>query len=312
MKTFTVQIYTNRIIADLSDYLTYTYQYYLKNGVTLHFDITAVNVEGYKSVLTPIAAGGNAYVLTGAENLVKLDTGHDITMFMFDLNEWKAPWYWPYPLRWDTPRCDCIMINNKPFINLGFYGIDPQGTKINMVHEPMHALTKIANISGFSIVDQMDTYIENNNPNSPTGNFAVQWKLLQPFLNPISYSMTKLTDITKFSLTPAVAEKAVTFLNTCAQQGYNLRITEGMRSMARQEQLYARGRTAPGKVVTNAQPGQSQHNFGKAFDVCFTGPIPYPTDDTKWKAIADIGKTLGLTPGYYFHSFQDKPHFEIA
>jgi hypothetical protein len=31
----------------------------------------------------------------------------------------------------------------------------------------------------------------------------------------------------------------------------------------------AQGRTAPGKIVTNARPGTSAHNFGAAYDIGF-------------------------------------------
>lgn len=44
-------------------------------------------------------------------------------------------------------------------------------------------------------------------------------------------------------------------------------VTSGRRSMRDQEKLYAQGRTAPGPIVTNARPGQSAHNYGRAVDV---------------------------------------------
>jgi hypothetical protein len=40
----------------------------------------------------------------------------------------------------------------------------------------------------------------------------------------------------------------------------------GMRSMEEQAALYAKGRTQPGKIVTQAKPGTSYHNHGLAFD----------------------------------------------
>nr|WP_295770097.1 M15 family metallopeptidase [Rhodoferax sp.] len=40
-----------------------------------------------------------------------------------------------------------------------------------------------------------------------------------------------------------------------------------MRSCAEQDALYAQGRTAPGNKVTNAKSGDSNHNFGIAFDI---------------------------------------------
>lgn len=43
-------------------------------------------------------------------------------------------------------------------------------------------------------------------------------------------------------------------------------IYEGFRSNERQAELYCLGRTLPGRIVTNAMPGQSFHNYGLAFD----------------------------------------------
>jgi hypothetical protein len=40
----------------------------------------------------------------------------------------------------------------------------------------------------------------------------------------------------------------------------------GRRTMEEQAALYAKGRTAGGKIVTKARPGESFHNHGLAFD----------------------------------------------
>ena len=40
----------------------------------------------------------------------------------------------------------------------------------------------------------------------------------------------------------------------------------GMRSMEEQAALFAKGRSACGKIVTKAKPGESYHNYGLAFD----------------------------------------------
>ena len=124
--------------------------------------------------------------------------------------------------------------------------------------------------------------------------------------------LKKKSEVDKYKLLVDLSFTAREFLYQCKNAGYDLRITSGFRSFAEQQALYDQGRKDKTKpIVTNAKPGQSQHNFGKAFDVCFLGKEPYPNDDKKWKAIADIGKSLGLKPGYYFKKFVDKPHFEI-
>jgi hypothetical protein len=89
-------------------------------------------------------------------------------------------------------------------------------------------------------------------------------------------------------------------------------ISDARRTMAEQRNIYAQGRTKPGKVVSNAKPGQSAHNFGYAVDVW-----PMKEDDFDWgangslfKTMADIAVSLGLTAGFYFKSIHDAPHVE--
>lgn len=91
--------------------------------------------------------------------------------------------------------------------------------------------------------------------------------------------------------------------------GYLIKITNGLRTQAEQNDLYAQGRTKPGPIVTWTK--NSKHIGGNAFDIAFVGKTPYPKDDKKWKAIADIAVSLGLTAGYYFKKNKDRPHFEI-
>lgn len=44
-------------------------------------------------------------------------------------------------------------------------------------------------------------------------------------------------------------------------------VTETRRSWQRQNELYAQGRTAPGRIVTKAKGGESPHQYGLAADV---------------------------------------------
>ena len=53
-------------------------------------------------------------------------------------------------------------------------------------------------------------------------------------------------------------------------------VTQGLRTMVEQEALYAQGRTAPGAIVTNAQPGQSPHNPGGGLLKCWSGTFGWP------------------------------------
>lgn len=59
------------------------------------------------------------------------------------------------------------------------------------------------------------------------------------------------------------------FMARMVSAGINGKIISGTRTYADQNKLYAKGRTAGhyGKTVTNARGGQSEHNFGKAWDI---------------------------------------------
>lgn len=89
--------------------------------------------------------------------------------------------------------------------------------------------------------------------------------------------------------------------------------TSARRTMAEQGKLYAQGRTTPGKIVTNAKPGQSAHNFGLGADFAplkSKGVIDWNAPRSIWKQLADGARLLGYTAGFYFKSIVDMPHIE--
>ena len=88
-------------------------------------------------------------------------------------------------------------------------------------------------------------------------------------------------------------------------------MTHTLRTFDEQHALYAKGRELPGARVTNAPAGMSWHNYGRAFDICFTVGVPYPPDDALWIRVGEIGEGLGLEWGGRWKSFPDKPHFQF-
>lgn len=101
-------------------------------------------------------------------------------------------------------------------------------------------------------------------------------------------------------------------LTECAEKGIYLIITEGFRTKAYQDQLYAKGRTAPGKIVTNAKGStySSQHMWGTAFDIAINDSnLLY--DAATIKKVAGIAKSLGLSWGGDWASIVDTPHFYL-
>lgn len=86
----------------------------------------------------------------------------------------------------------------------------------------------------------------------------------------------------------------------------------GFRTFNEQDQLYAKGRTRPGGIITNAKGGESAHNYGCATDWCpWTGGVPlWPgASDPTWKPYLDAIEKVGLVSG---SSFGDFPHNELT
>lgn len=106
---------------------------------------------------------------------------------------------------------------------------------------------------------------------------------------------------------------------------FPLFVVEGLRSKERQAELYAQGRTKPGKVVTWTL--QSKHIDGRAVDLApmINGAIDW-SDTKKFDAIAkamqDAGKELGVAVRWGADwdgdgkprekGETDSPHFEIT
>lgn len=111
-----------------------------------------------------------------------------------------------------------------------------------------------------------------------------------------------------------VKESAIEMIKQAYKEGIFVQITSGYRSFAEQNKLYAQGRTAPGKIVTNAKGGQSNHNYGLAIDYVLLsadGKKALWTVNEKWRRVAQIGKSLGFLWGGDWKSFKDYPHLEM-
>ncbi len=90
-------------------------------------------------------------------------------------------------------------------------------------------------------------------------------------------SLAKAKDITSAKLAtlrPGTRTKVAAWLDDCQAAGLRIYIYEGLRSPERQAELYAQGRTKPGKIVTKAGPWQSMHQYGLAIDFVPLAPHP--------------------------------------
>ena len=118
-------------------------------------------------------------------------------------------------------------------------------------------------------------------------------------------------------LNPVVEKKARDFLALCKAEGIEVIVTSTYRDAESQNALYAQGRTAPGRKVTNAKGGQSWHNWRVAFDVVplRNGKPVWGTagEDLKlWQRIGAIGKSCGLEWAGDWRTFREFPHFQFT
>ena len=95
--------------------------------------------------------------------------------------------------------------------------------------------------------------------------------------------------------------------------GLNVLITDGFRTKAEQDALYAQGRTKPGQIVTNTPYPYSAHNWGVAFDFCRNKKgQEYYYGDGFFNKVAAIAKPYGLSWGGDWKNFIDRPHLELT
>ena len=115
-------------------------------------------------------------------------------------------------------------------------------------------------------------------------------------------------------LHPKLQEKLAEFKSLCEKQGLTVGIGECLRTASEQDALYAKGRTKPGNIVTNAKGStySSMHQWGVAFDFYRNdGKGAYNTEGRFFEKVGEIGKSLGLIWGGDWTS-PDMPHFQLS
>lgn len=122
---------------------------------------------------------------------------------------------------------------------------------------------------------------------------------------------------------PALADKVRLLADRCladrtvSQVGFEIRITQGLRSWNEQDGLFAKGRTAPGPKVTNCRGGFSWHNFGMAVDlvpddIAIAGfQCDWNAAHPAWKQMESLAREIGLESGAFWRTFIDAPHVQL-
>lgn len=123
-------------------------------------------------------------------------------------------------------------------------------------------------------------------------------------------------------LHPDLQVKINELIKACKKAGIRIGIGECLRTVAEQDAFYAKGRTRPGIIVTNAKGStySSMHQWGIAFDFYLIMDVDKDgskSDDAfnnatgLFNKVGAIGKKLGLEWGGNWTSINDLPHFQL-
>lgn len=162
---------------------------------------------------------------------------------------------------------------------------------------------------------------ETNIPSYDFVNFkATNLKIITPTTSWQSYSELSTgdasTDRKLNTLNPIVRDQMKRFiLQSKYRYDIPLRVTDGFRSYAQQDAIYAQGRTKPGSIVTYAKGGSSNHNFGLAIDIVPIGRNSLNEPFLNWNTsqypfLGRIGQSIGLEWGGTWKKIKDQPHFQ--
>ncbi len=130
---------------------------------------------------------------------------------------------------------------------------------------------------------------------------------------------------------PELSEKVMRILAAMEVLGFQMMVTDGVRTTGQQQTLYAKGRTIKGEPpYTSARPlgrtvtqadgivKKSNHQpksdgLGRAVDCCFlVDDIPSWLESHPWHLYGAMAQALGLTWGGAWVNFKDKPHVEMT
>jgi peptidoglycan L-alanyl-D-glutamate endopeptidase CwlK len=123
--------------------------------------------------------------------------------------------------------------------------------------------------------------------------------------------------------------KALEFIHACRMDGIDLLVTCTYRCAVDQNNLYAQGRTTPGRIVTNARAGESMHQYRVALDIVplrhgkpvwglkgngiDNDPSDDDTDDLElWQRVGLHGEAAGLEWAGRWPHFREYPHFQYT
>lgn len=151
-------------------------------------------------------------------------------------------------------------------------------------------------IVGDKTLAVIDALYEPNKPNFSSSNFVP---------NPVEVKNDSALPKILQNVHPKLAEKAVQMVSLALAENYTLKITQGLRTFAEQDKLFAKR-----PKVTNARGGFSFHNYGIAVDFAFIVGGEFSWDEKLYKNLGRWASRVGLEWGGNWH-FCDLPHCQL-
>jgi peptidoglycan L-alanyl-D-glutamate endopeptidase CwlK len=111
-------------------------------------------------------------------------------------------------------------------------------------------------------------------------------------------------------LHPKTAAKVAKLMELCRDKEIPLLITDTLRNRADQDRLYAQGRSASGKIVTQAKYPDSPHCWGIAADFCKNVKGHEFDDSPFFSIVGELAESVGFDWGGRWTRFRDLPHLQ--
>ncbi|WP_424767613.1 M15 family metallopeptidase [Paenibacillus sp. sgz302251] len=146
------------------------------------------------------------------------------------------------------------------------------------------------------------------------------WEL-ERSLPPIDIIPNEISAPPVKELHPSVFAKQTELIAQTKKADITILITDGFRSNAEQDAIYAKGRTTGGSIVTQVRGGGSYHNYGLAIDFALRtkeGEVVWDMEydgngngHADWMEVVEIAKRLGFSWGGDWDDFPDYPHLQM-
>ena len=116
------------------------------------------------------------------------------------------------------------------------------------------------------------------------------------------------------SLKPLFQDIVLEMVRIGNENGLDVQIASGFRSVKEQDELYAQGRTKPGPIVTNAKGGRSAHQSGWAVDLYFLVDGKADWNVGKFLKLWNLVKARGLEVEWAgnWKTFKEYCHFQMS